>query len=298
MRVKGDQLFLVGAVLIFGGVSAWVFILDADVGEPAREGIPLGGASFEIESLPEEPVAEVQWDAPTSQSEDGRWIYDLFTPPKIYINPETNLFSVIPYTGPREEAPFGIELVRVERPLYRLSFEGYIEENPRDSRRSLIRLYNRETERLELVQVGDTPAGGDYRVDDFRLEREIGDNGLLETRAQLEIEDLRIGRQIVLEVGETRYADAFRLVFAGEDPDGENRTYIIESEGESFDHAGGRFTVRSIDFDTGMVRIEKEEAGPETTRTTTEIFTFETQTARRTERDRFDTGTFQPGTTT
>lgn len=284
--------------MLFGVIALREFVLDSNPGDRDRGAIPATGGSFERKPLPDGEVPEVRWDPPTSQSEDGRWVYDLFTPPKIYIDPETNLFSVIPYTGPRGEAPFGIDLVRVERPLYRFRFEGFIEEDPQDAGRSLIRLYNRETERLELVRVGDERGEGDFRVVDFRLQREIGESGLLETKAELEIEDLRLNERVVMELGETRYADTFRLVFSGRDTEGMEQTYTVETEGESFEHDKALYTVQAIDFGKGTVRVEKEESDPDAPRTSIQVFFFETQTAQRAAHPRLKIGTTQKRTCT
>lgn len=70
------------------------------------------------------------WLPPAAQSPGAEWIYDLFTPPEIFYDATANRFSVTPpdLAKPRSAtAPLaGVELVRVERELYRWQLVGFI----------------------------------------------------------------------------------------------------------------------------------------------------------------------------
>lgn len=256
MKVRLDQITLGASGVIFVLVWLWAFVLIP--GEPDSSALPqVRGSDYKPLSLPPVTREIAAWEPPAPQSEDGKWIYDVFTPPKIYINPETNLFSVIPYTGPAAKEAFGIRLLSFQRPLYRIQFEGYIEEDPDDPRKSLLRIYNRESNRLELVKVGHVSVAGQYRILDFQITRKLDDSGLLMREDLLILEDTRSGSEIRLKSGQPRYSDRFTLVFEGTSGEGESRRFQVEAEGDSFEHDGATYTIVNIDLARGRVRIEK-----------------------------------------
>lgn len=69
------------------------------------------------------------WNPPAAQSRGRDWIYDTFTPPEIFYNPRSQLFTVKPPVNAADEAaeePFGLELVAVRPEPFRLQLIGYV----------------------------------------------------------------------------------------------------------------------------------------------------------------------------
>lgn len=260
MKANLDKIILGGALLIFGAVCIWIFIVKPGV-VSSTELPKLSDTPYQEIPVVQQEQDRVPWQPPQSQSADGKWVYDVFTPPRIYINPETNLFSVIPYTGPPEEAAFGIRLAQFQRPLYRLQFEGYIEEDPKNPQRSLLRIYNRESNASELVKVGQTSAAGEFRILDFQVSRTLDESGLLLLKETLLLEDTRTGQEVLLKPGEPRYSDQFILLFEGTLA-GEDQRFEVQGEGESFLYEGATYTVERIDLTSGQVRVEKTSGEP------------------------------------
>ena len=263
MKANLDKIILGSALLVFGAVCLWVFGMKPGVVDSAPLPDPTGSV-YQGNSAVRQELERVPWQPPEPQSEDGKWVYDVFTPPRIFINPETNLFSVIPYTGPPEEEAFGVRLARFHRPLYRLQFEGYIEEDPKDPQRSLLRIYNRDSNVSELVKVGHVSTAGEFRILDFRVSRTLDESGLLVREETLRVEDTRTGREVLLKPGEPRYSERFILTFEGT-LTGEGPRFDIQEEGESFQYEGATYTVERIDFSTGEVRMEKTSGEPSVT---------------------------------
>lgn len=129
-----DKLVLLCAMLLF----AWVGItaiyevryLDAISGQgrPLLSEQTVNAPRYEA-SAPR--VAFDEWKPPGSQSRGKEWVFDLFTPPVIYYDPDSQEFAVTPPNmqpeddGSAQWAVFDLELLEVRLRPYRLQLVGY-----------------------------------------------------------------------------------------------------------------------------------------------------------------------------
>lgn len=253
--MKGQvEVFIAGAALLIFAASAVWTIRPLPPVEPT--------ASDQRNETPYVPtdrrmptLESSTWLPPSPQSEDGQWLYDVFTPPRIFLNPETRVFTVIPYTGPVEVEPFGVVLNRVERPLYRLQLEGYIEENPADPRQSLIQLHDREAGRSRMMRIGDRSDESGFRILDFELTRVMTDQGFLESRAVAIVEDLRSGSTRRLEAGNRQYEDRARFHLQLKDDPASQ--FVVEEEGDQFTASGYHYRILELNSETPSVLLER-----------------------------------------
>ena len=136
-----DTVYLaIGGALVLGA-CAWAFLQQSDISalsEPVAA--PMGGSSYEPSALSVSSSESRSWASPAPQSAGEKWLYDVFTPPKIYYNTQTKKFVVEPpvfvavdttntdVVVPDAPVTFGVELARVEQPLFRLQLVGYVGE--------------------------------------------------------------------------------------------------------------------------------------------------------------------------
>lgn len=132
-----DTAFLVIGGVVFLAATAWAFLLKTS--QPAFTA-PTSGRAYEASNLTIQPPVSRQWATPPSQSAGEKWLFDVFTPPKIYYNEETKQFTVIPpertvivddpvvVIPPKSE--FGLKLAKVEQPLFRLQLVGAVNFGP------------------------------------------------------------------------------------------------------------------------------------------------------------------------
>lgn len=124
------------------GLGALAFFATAGLGTLRLEKLdeiasrnPAAGiepARYEIEKAVVPTISTVTWnDAPT-QSRGQDWLYDVFTPPVIYYNPQTGSFTVTPpansepRVAARTDEPYDIELLEVKQEPYRIQLVGYV----------------------------------------------------------------------------------------------------------------------------------------------------------------------------
>jgi hypothetical protein len=131
-----DTLYLAAGGLALLGTCVWAFFQQSAISAfRAPINPPASGAAYEPTPLTLTPAEPRQWTGPGPQSAGPEWIFDVFTPPVIYYDTNTKVFDVRPpKVGPVDPVtpppadPFGVELVKVEQPLFRLQLVGYIGE--------------------------------------------------------------------------------------------------------------------------------------------------------------------------
>ena len=257
MKGTYEKILFAIAALVFGAGLAWFFLFAGEPREgPSLSTLPIGD-DYEPRERPRVETAEATWTEARPQSEDGLWLYDLFTPPKIYINPATELFSVVPYVEDKTGDTFGVVLAGMERRLYRLQYEGYVEDNPGDASQSLIRIYARDLDRALLVRVGQAHPEGRFRVVDFEVDPSLSPGGMIERSARLTLFDEQTGETVTLDSQGPRYSDRAVVLLRAED--GSEAAFRLSGRGESFEWRGFVYRLMDLNPEQGSVRVERTE---------------------------------------
>lgn len=254
MKKLYDKIILAIALLVLLAGVAYYFMqagAGSGMGGPAA-GAP-GGPAYEPVPVPETATTQANWPEPVEQAPG--WLYDVFTPPKIYIDPKTGEF--VP-TGWKivSRQPFGIYLAAIERKPYRIQLEGYIEEDRSDASKSLLLLYNQETDESIRGRVGDTIESADIEIRDFKLERRRDEfqNVTIVTRAT--ILDKRSGEEVRLSVDETLYEKGVQVVIRSRENPGVR--VVLTGAGERFNTPLGNYVLQEINLDAPSVTVMKE----------------------------------------
>jgi hypothetical protein len=168
-----DTVFLVIGGVVFLAATAGAFLLKTS--QPPFTA-PTSGRSYEATNLTIEPPVSRQWAEAPAQSAGDKWLFEVFTPPKIYYNEETKQFTVIPpvrAAAPAEtvvEPPkpeFGLKLAKVEQPLFRLQLVGAVNFGP-DARGTFS---NSLTGDIIIATKGRKIADLNLEITDFVAER-------------------------------------------------------------------------------------------------------------------------------
>lgn len=218
------------------------------------------GASYTPQAV-SVPAAEVAtWPAPPAQSAGALWVYEVFTPPKVYFNPTSGEFTVVPPSqlqAPRE-VPFGLELVDVFQEPYRIQLVGFLGE--RGSYR--MNLENAETGEVLLARPTDRRPELDLEVLSFEV-REVavpnpGGTPIKDTVAYATIRDLRIGEVVTLNSKERRFLATPRARF---------RTVttppsaVLLREGEAEQVGDSLYTLKSLTINPPAAVVERDPDG-------------------------------------
>lgn len=245
---------VVGALLLFGTI-AWAWISDLSGGRADFENKITQNREFPVDQTVPPSVAPLDWGKPTPQK-GANWIFDIFTPPVIYYDGETETFTVtppFPNAIPSED-PFELKLVKVSRQPFRLqlvSYAGAIGNY-------LLTLENLESGRDIFCAPGDDLIDLGVRILEFKEKRLVAASaGKDSTEAfdlvgEVLVEDLESGKSYRLRHNEMTFLDEsiaeFRI------PSGQQ---LRLSQGDSWSSEVATYRVNSIESGEGSVRVER-----------------------------------------
>ena len=244
-----DKILLALAVLALAGGTA-VYFTGNSIAK---------SSSVNTESRPYEPVPvpksdfpEVSWSEPVAQP--SGFLYDVFTPFNIFIDKNGNFTQVGPNIKVFANTFGDPYLIGIERPLYRIQMEGFIEEDPADPSKVLILMYDEENNESIRARVCLEYADTEFRVDDFRVDR-VEEGGATYKVAQTTITDLRSGEQVALNDIEAQYNKGFSATIGSRED--LSLSFQLTDVGATFSTANGDYILDAVDLVSGNVTVTK-----------------------------------------
>ncbi|NBB79418.1 MAG: hypothetical protein GVY36_08235 [Verrucomicrobia bacterium] len=248
-----DKLLLVIALLILaGGVFLYLNASDNAEAVAAPANPEPAQNPYEPEPLPESNEADGNW--PMANEQSSGWLYDVFTPPQIFIDADGQ-FSIVPITPPPPPVPFGVYLAEIRRNLYRLQLEGYIEESATDASKTLLLFVDEEDQRQVRARPGDVVSEHGFEVRGFTVERVQTEDGGIQKVATATIYDQRRDELLDLNHGEQRYDPGITVILRSEqDPSVEIELTDTPSD---FQTPSGSYTLEEINLEDSFVTVKK-----------------------------------------
>ena len=251
-RIYDKILLLIGLLVLVASAAFYLFSEGPGDAGPVAAVAPLGSDYSPI-PLQEMSFTDATW--PQASEQSTGWIYDVFTPPKIYINLETGEWVSEGWKPPPPPEPFGLYLAEIDRARYRIQLLGYIEEDFKDATKSLLLMVDEETGENLRVRVGDSPEGNDFEVIDFTIERVFGDDGGITKLATASIVDLRMDESVDLIHGKPLYTDGVAILLRSEED--ASLEWRPEAVGATLENERGNYRLTESDFEAATLTIEK-----------------------------------------
>lgn len=263
-----DKLLLVIAILVLAGGIFLYTQAASDAKSPSTVNETPANNPYDPEPIPESEEVEANW--PEAAEQSTGWLYDVFTPPQIFIDADGR-FSIVPITPPPPPVPFGVYLAEIRRNLYRLQLEGYIEEDASDPSKSLLLFVNEEAQSQVRARPGDVKADHEFEVRGFTIERITTPDGGIEKVATATIYDQRRDETIELVHGEQRFDSGITVVIRSQE-DASVNIELTEAPTE-FETPSGNYTLQEISLEDSSVTVEKQ--GTEERETETSVLFVE-----------------------
>lgn len=248
-----DKLLLALAVLaLLAGVGFYVMKSGALPSAQPQVGQP---ADHPYQAIPVPQSSEVAATWPEATEQAPGELYDVFTPPEIYIDNDGTFIFKPPYDDTKPKPPFGVYLAEIKRDAYRIQLEGYIEEDLSDASKSLLLLSNEETGTQVRARIGQEKAAAEFKLLDFTIERlrDEDDNPYKIVKATLL--DQRTGEEVVLTHGERLFNDSFTITVRSEQ-DASVNIDLKEAPSE-FETPAGKYVLQEINLEASTIKVEK-----------------------------------------
>ena len=194
----------------------------------------------------------VNADWPEAREQSKGEMFDLFTPPEIFIKNGEFLFrppyAVVP------QGPFGIQFLNANKDLYRFQLEGYIEDNQSSQNKTTILVHS--VEDGKILRLSPDAYNTDYRfkILDWYIDRNFGENENNEVIAWLKIKDYLTDRIINLRHDKNFYEDKIQAAFK---VDGTNEIFLLTAIDTSFFVGDVEFRLDDVDFKNNSATVTK-----------------------------------------
>lgn len=256
MKYTYDRLLLAlgGLALLVGCVF---YAINFNKASTARAEIGQPGSNqYEPIPVPIFDENTVIW--PNAEEQAPGELYDVFTPPAIWIDEEGTFIFESPIDD-LPPMPFGVYLARLENELYRIQLEGYIEEDFDDPKKSVLLLYDEEKKERIRARVGQLIEAHEISVHNFTIDRIKDSNGVTKL-AIVTILDLRDGRRIFLTHGQRKFKENTTVVLRSE----EDRSFEIKISQDppfEFRTATAKYVLEKINLEESSVTVKRLESG-------------------------------------
>ncbi|MFT5837036.1 MAG: hypothetical protein ACI9ZV_000539 [Candidatus Azotimanducaceae bacterium] len=252
-----DKLILAAAVLLLaGGVLLYLQESSAAPSLTAPVNIEPADNPYQAVPIAESKLVEANWPEATAQPAGPRWIYDVFTPPKIYMDLVTKQFTADPPVKLADPVPFGIYLAEIERNPYRIQLEGYVEEDLSDASKSLLLIFNEETQKQVRARPGDVKVSAEFKLLSFDIERIRDSDNNIQKVATAVILDQRSGEEVALIHGERLFDFGVTVVIkSAENPSFEK---VLTEAFTDFEGPSGSYSLKEINLEESSVLVEKK----------------------------------------
>lgn len=256
-KIYDKLLLAVGVLALLAGVGFYMMksgevpSATPDIAEPSNN-------PYQLIPVPVSTEITAIWPAAVETSAQAKEaeleLYDVFTPPNIYID-ENGAFKFKPVIiKPTEEIPFGLYLADIKREAYRVQLEGYIEEDLSDASKSLLLLFDEETRKQVRVRVGQEKPDSEFKLIDFSIER-VREESSVTKIVKATLLDQRSGEEVVLTHGERLYTDSTTIILRSHEDS--SIEVVLNEAPKAFETTLGKYVLGEINLEESSVTVKK-----------------------------------------
>ena len=210
--------------------------------------------------VPELKVTSIEWPEVRAQDEAGKWFFQVFTPPQIWVDKKGNSMTESPYYKEVARQSFALKYVGVSNEPYPIKYLGYFGTKAEP----IIQFENTATNlsfigKLNEEIIASAPSTGKkinlgLTPKKFEIKRVKNDkNNTISDIVTVVLYDKSLGKDVTIYSNkETVIDDRRRISFSA--PDGS--IWHVKAPGESRKIGTATYKVKSIDFDKGNAVIE------------------------------------------
>ena len=261
-----DKIFFLVSLAALGGSLAYYLKSEPDLAkEEARVNSLLSqkaeGVKWNDIVVPKLDLKPMEWPEVKAQDPEGRWFFQVFTAPQIWVDNDGKFITESPYIKARAMQSFALKYGGVSNEPYPIKYVGFMgsPDNPR------VQLRN-ENDKTFFTGKLNTPVtmqvmseGKAKTVDvglvikSFESKRvKKADNTIVDS-VTITLFDKKYGKEIKIYSDKpTVIEDSRRLALVL--PDGAQ--WFVVKPGESRQVGEALYTVKSIDFDGGAAVVE------------------------------------------
>jgi len=271
-----DKIFFVISLLVIGASCGYYFMQEPNIARTKNRVEDLlskkaDGVQWKEIVVPQFKSEQIEWPEVVAQDADGRWFFQVFTPPQIWVDKDGKFLTESPYIKEVARQHFALKYVGVSNEPYPIKYMGFFGtvEAP------TIQLVNINTKmsfpaKLNKEIIVPEPSTGKpldlgLIIKTFDKRRVKNADNTVSDIVTLTLIDKKLGKTIVIQSDKpTVLEDQRRMTFML--PDGTE--WHVKKAGESKEVGKVRYDVKSVDFEGGSAIVEMvpsdKDAEPQT----------------------------------
>lgn len=251
-----DKLLLAVAVLaLLAGVGFYVVKSGELPSAAPQVGQPVDNP-YQAIPVPTSSEVTATWpEAKETTKQPPLELYDVFTPPEIFIDNDGTFIFKPPYDDTKPPPPFGVYLAKIERDPYRIQIEGYIEDDLKDASKSLVLLFDEEQQKQVRARIGQEEATSEFTLVNFTIERVRDTDGNISKVAIVTLLDQRSGEEVILKHGERLYNDSTTIILRSKQD--ASVEIVLQEAPKSFETSAGKYVLEEINLEEESVTVKK-----------------------------------------
>lgn len=263
-----DKIFLLLALAVLGASIAYYYNSNSSLEDRSKiasrnlKAAPSGEAwkPFELVELKVDPI---EWPEIKPQDEEGKWFFQVFTPPQIWVDKDGNFITESPYVKEAQKKSFTLRYKGVSNEPYPISYKGYLgsEKEPviqlEDARtgKGYYGEINKDIVITESATDG-SPTGKQVsvglKVKSFSKKSITNKDNTYTDIYTIILEDKNIGKDVTIYSDKpTVISDERRMTFSVDGKD-----WHVKKAGVEINAKGAKYIVKSLDFDAGYAIVE------------------------------------------
>lgn len=208
-----------------------------------KEYVPVGTAQANL--------SNAEW--PEAKEQALGEMFDLFTPPEIYIN-ENGEFVFRPPYAVNPTGPFGVDLIDIRLDPYRFQLEGFVEDDRNDQDQTTILVHSVEDGKCLRLSPDSNSSTYGFKILDWRIDRNFDIEDNPQVIAWLKLKDELTNRIINLRHDENLYEDDIEIIFKVSKTD---ELFVLRGIGNSFFVGDIEYKLEDIDYNNMIVDMSK-----------------------------------------
>ncbi len=259
-----DKIFFLVALVVIGASCAFYFVKKPNIAQEEERVQKLlsekpKGVVWKEIAVPEMKITMIEWPEVRPQDEEGKWFFQVFTPPQIWVDKDGNFMTESPYMKEKARQSFEFKYTGVSNEPYPIHYKGYIG----DIKNPIIQLENVNTKEMfngklnQEIVLPKTSVSAERNlgltVKSFDMKRIKMPDNTITSVSTLVIFDRKLGKDItIVSNKETVLLDQRRITLTAND----GTPWHIKAVGETTNTKGAKYVVKGLDFDAGKVTVE------------------------------------------
>ncbi len=271
-----DKIFLIVALAVLGASVYYYFHMSPKVEKVESRAAELlaesaQGIVWKEIAVPELKISQIEWPEVRAQDEAGKWFFQVFTPPQIWVDRDGSFITESPYYKAIAQQAFALKYGGVSNEPYPVKYLGYFgtESEP------VVQFVNTSNKlgfigKLNQPITAQEPSTGKLldlglMVKSFKRERVHNKDNTISHLVTIVLFDKSLGKDITLYSDrQTVLLDQRRMTFNVSD----GSQWHVKKAGEEKNIGGAKYIVKSLDFDKGEAIVQvipsSEEIKPQT----------------------------------